>query len=416
MPLFEPMRYKVYHGGRGGAKSWSFAKALVILAMQGKERILCVREFQNSIADSVHQVIKTQITNMGLGPFFHITDKSIVCTITGSEFLFKGLRHNSIEIKSTEGITRCWVEEAQRVSKESWDFLIPTIRGRTPKGTQAEIWVSFNLEDDNSATAQRFLGKTKYKSAIIAKVNYDSNPYFPQVLEDERQALLAADPDAHDHVYLGFAKKITDAQIFQKKVIIQSFETPAVGLLEGKRFFFGADFGFANDPSTLIRFFIKDDCLWIDHEWFGYGVEIDQMFSTDPVKDHPRGYDLVPESRNWPIKGDCSRPETISFLMRHGFRISAAEKWNGSVEDGISHIKGFKKIYIHERCPRIAQEARLYSYKVDQRQLDDKGQPVILPVVVDAHNHGWDAVRYGLDGYIQKRGALGVWEKLGRMT
>jgi phage terminase large subunit len=393
-PLLQPFRYKILHGGRGSAKSWSAARALTAFAYSQPERILCVREFQNSIADSVHRLIADQIFIIGVQDYFTITQSSIFCNINGSEFLFKGLRHNANEIKSTEGITKCWVEEAQRTSKESWDFLIPTIR--TPK---SEIWATFNLEDDDSATSTLFL-KRDPPNSFVRKVTWRDNPHFPETLDIERRYMQRVDPDAYDHVWEGFARRVSDAQVFGKRVEIATFTAPP-----GARLLFGSDFGFANDPTTLIRSFIKDDSLFIEYEAFGYGVEID---------DTPALYETVPDARKWPIKADNARPETISYLMRQGFRISAAEKWKGSVEDGIAHLKGFKKIVIHERCKRMQQEARLYSYKVDQRQLDGDGQPVVLPQIVDAHNHGWDAVRYSLDGYIQHRGGMGVWMKLNK--
>jgi phage terminase large subunit len=142
---------------------------------------------------------------------------------------------------------------------------------------------------------------------------------------------------------------------------------------------------------------MADDCLYIDHEAYSVGCELDH---TDAL------FDCVPGARDWPIKADSARPETISFMRRRGFNIAAAEKWPGSVEDGIAHLKAFRRIIVHERCPRTAQEARLYSYKIDAKT----GQ--VLPKIVDAHNHCWDAVRYALDGFIQARGGLGIWARL----
>ena len=128
-------------------------------------------------------------------------------------------------------------------------------------------------------------------------------------------------------------------------------------------------------------------------------MEIDEL---------PGFYDSVPGARQWPVKADNSRPETISYVRRHNFNIDGATKWPGSVEDGISYLKGFEKIIIHERCKHTADEARLYSYKVDAKTSE------ILPIVVDKHNHCWDAIRYALDGYITNGDALGAWIKLGR--
>ena len=226
----------------------------------------------------------------------------------------------------------------------------------------------------------------------MQQVNWNDNPHFPAELDIERRHMLDIDPVAYEHVWGGGFRKNSEAVIFNKRVEVRPFDTPV-----GVRFYFGVDWGFANDPLAVIRSFIVDDTLYIDYEAFGYGVEIDETAQL---------FDTIPAARDWPMKADAARPELISYMRRKGFNISSAEKWSGSVEDGIAHIKGFKKIVIHERCPRLAQEARLYSYKVDKVTGD------ILPIIVDAHNHGWDAVRYGLDGYIQKRGAAGVWERL----
>jgi phage terminase large subunit len=118
-------------------------------------------------------------------------------------------------------------------------------------------------------------------------------------------------------------------------------------------------------------------------------------------------FDSVPGSRKWPIKADCARPETISYVARQGFNIAAAEKWPGSLEDGVAHLKGFVKIHIEERCKHMQEVARLYAYKID-RVTDE-----VLPIILDCHNHGWDAIRYGLDGHIQRRGVSAQWARLG---
>jgi phage terminase large subunit len=338
--LWESSRYKVYYGGRGGAKSWAIARALILKSLERKMLILCTRELQTSIADSVHRLLTDQIGAMELGASFEI-ERNTIRSASGSEFRFKGLRHSIEEIKSTEGVDICWVEEAQSVSAHSWEILIPTIRKEG-----SEIWVSFNPGQEDDPTYRRFV----------------------------------------------LAPPLSDAVIFGKRVTVEPFEAP-----EGVRWFHGADWGFANDPTALVRSFILDECLFIESEAFGYGVEIDET---------PQLFESIPTSRDWPIKADASRPETISYMRRKGFNVEAAEKWPGSVEDGIAHLKGFKRIVIHPRCKRMQDERRLYSYKVDPKTDE------ILPIIVDKHNHGWDAVRYSLDGYIQRRGGLGVWARL----
>lgn len=387
--LFRPARYKVLLGGRGGAKSWGIARALVLIAASSKKRILCTREVQNTMRDSVHKLLSDTIDAMGLAPWFSITRESIK-SLSGSEFIFKGLRFDVQGVKSTEGVDICWVEEAQTVSQDSWDVLIPTIRS-----IGSEIWISFNPGEESDPTYKRFVVNPP-PDAVVVEINYDDNPWFPDVLRREMEYCRSVDFDAYMHIWRGKPRKISKAAIFADKVHVEAF--PDDLWEHADRLFFGADFGFATDPSTLIRFFILGRRLYISHEAYGVGVELDHM---------PEFYDAVPGSREWPIMADCSRPETISHIRSRGFAIDAAEKWPGCVEDGIAHIRAFEKIVIHERCKHMIDEANLYSYKVDAKT----GQ--VLPVVVDKHNHCWDAVRYGLDGYIQRRGSLDVWGRLG---
>ncbi|QUG75983.1 PBSX family phage terminase large subunit [Erwinia sp. E602] len=389
-PIFKPKRYKTFHGGRGGAKSWAVARALVMMASAKKLRILCTREVQNSIKDSVHKLLKDQIEMLGLNPWFRITNESIT-SATGSEFLFKGLRFDPLGIKSTEGVDICWVEEAQSVSSDSWSILIPTIRKES-----SEIWVTFNPGEESDPTYQRFIVSPPDDSVTV-EVNYYDNPYLPETLRKEMEYCKRVDYDAYEHIWLGKPKSISDSVIFRNRYRVEAF--PDDLWQQADRLFFGGDFGFANDPSTLIRMFMLGTRLYIEYEAYGVGVELDEM---------PQFYDSIPEARRWPIKGDNARPETISYIARQGFAIEAAAKWKGSVEDGVTYLKGFEQIIIHERCKHTADEFRHYSYKVDKKTGE------ILPIIVDKFNHCIDAIRYGLDGYITSSDSLGTWAQLGR--
>lgn len=215
--LFIPKRYKVFWGGRGAAKSESFGRALLALGMAKPEGILCARELQVSIADSVHSLLEQTITEKPeFAAFYKIGQKEITGR-NGTFFIFKGLKHNINEIKSTHGITKCWVEEAQAVSDKSWETLIPTIREE-----DSEIWVSFNTKNPTDPTYQRFVLKKRH-NAIVKKVSYKDNPYFPKVLDDERLDLLDEDAEAYEHVWGGefdtrysgsvYAKYVNQAQI-----------------------------------------------------------------------------------------------------------------------------------------------------------------------------------------------------------
>lgn len=389
--IWKPHRYKVYYGGRGSGKSWAVAQALIVMSDLSRIRVLCCREIQNSIRDSSYQVLKDTAERLGIDGRFDFLEAEIRHKSTGSRFIFKGLFHNSQSIKSTEGVDVCWVEEAQTVSEESWSVLTPTIRKPS-----SEIWVTFNplLEDD--PTTKRFI-ENPPPEAYVRKVNYDENPYFPPELRAQMEWDKANDFEKYLHVWEGYPRTISDAQIFKGRYVVEDF--PDEYGEHADRLFFGADFGFAKDPSTLVRCFIKDKKLYIDHEAYGVGVEIDEL---------PALYRSVPGAEKWPIKADAARPETISYLAnRAGFRISAAKKWQGSIEDGISYLKSFDKIVIHPRCKHTADEFRLYSYKVDKTTSE------VLPIIVDKWNHIIDGLRYALSDYITTPG-MERWAQLGR--
>ena len=180
-PLFTPKRYKVLYGGRGSGKSWAVARALLIQAAQKPLRVLCTREVQKSIKDSVHKLLADQVAAMGLGAFYEVLETTIRGA-NGSEFIFAGLQQHTVDsIKSYEGVDRVWIEEAHSVSKKSWDVLIPTIRK-----PESEVWVTFNPQLDTDEAFVRFV-KNPPASVWSAKVNYSENPWFPEVLEAERQ-------------------------------------------------------------------------------------------------------------------------------------------------------------------------------------------------------------------------------------
>lgn len=379
--LTQPARYKVYYGGRGGAKSWAFARVLLTMAATVKLRILCVREFQSNITDSVHRLLSDQIMILGLEKQYNITKTAITSNL-GSEFIFKGLRRDIDGVRSTEGVDICWVEEAMTVSEDSWSILIPTIRKE-----HSEIWISFNTRLATDPTYQRFVVNAQ-ESTIVKKVGWQDNPHFPQTMDLERLYLQRVDVDAYQNVWEGLPLAISQATIFKNKYTIDRFETP-----DDARFYFGADWGFSQDPTALIRSWIKDKTLYIDQEAYGIGVELDELDQL---------FDSITGSRKWPIYADCARPETISHVKKKGFRIAGADKWTGCVEDGIAYLRSFEKIVIHERCKHTAQEFALYSYKTDTKTGD------VLPIIVDKHNHCIDAIRYGLNGYIQKKGRLNI--------
>jgi len=217
--LFEPKRYKVAYGGRGGAKSWGFARALLILGASKQLRILCAREIQKSIKDSVHQLLKDQIIALSLESFYSVTNTAIVGK-NGTQFGFEGLKHNITNIKSWEGADICWVEEAHTVSKSSWDVLIPTIRKEG-----SEIWLTFNPELEEDETYQRFVVSPPPDS-IITKINWSDNPWFPDTLKQEKDYLKEKDHAAYLNVWEGHCKAAVEGAIFASEMDKASERTP----------------------------------------------------------------------------------------------------------------------------------------------------------------------------------------------
>jgi phage terminase large subunit len=209
--LFKPSRYKVAYGGRGGAKSWGIARALLIKGAKDPLRILCAREFQTSIRDSVHKLLCDQIETLGLLGFYEITQNSIRGK-NGTEFAFAGLKNNIANIKSYEGVDICWVEEAQTTSRLSWNVLIPTIRKQG-----SEVWISFNPELETDETYQRFVLNPP-DDCIQIKINWSDNPWFPETLKLEKDALKNRDIESYNQVWEGLCRQSVDGAIFAKEL------------------------------------------------------------------------------------------------------------------------------------------------------------------------------------------------------
>ncbi|HGM5435505.1 TPA: PBSX family phage terminase large subunit [Serratia marcescens] len=388
-PLFTAMdkRYRCSHGGRGSAKTRTFAMMTAVKAYQAMMNgeagvILCAREFMNSLEESSMQEVKQAILSVPwLAANFDIGEKYIRTIDKSVNYVFCGLRHNLDSIKSKARILLCWVDEAESVSEIAWQKLSPTVREEG-----SEIWVTWNPERDGSATDKRFR-KEAGDDCITVEMNYTDNPWFPDVLEGERlNDERRLDPATYAWVWEGAYLENSDKQVLAGKYRIAEFSDSL--WKEAERLFFGADFGFAKDPNTLVRSFILHNRLYIEYEAYGQHTELDHM---------PELYDTIPGVRDWPIKADSARPETISYLKRQGFNISAAEKWQGSVEDGIAHLRGFDEIIIHPRCKNVAREARLWSYKTDRITGE------VLPKLADGNEHCWDGIRYSLDGHIKRK-------------
>lgn len=372
LPILESRhRYIVLYGGRGGAKSWATAITLLLRGYRDRLLILCTREVQNTIKDSVHRLLADTIGRLKLDAFYEI-QKDCIIGRNGTRFIFKGLRHNIAEIKSTEGVDICWLEEAQAVSRESWGVLIPTIRR---EGSQ--FFVVFNPDQETDPTYKDFIISERENSLVI-HVNYWDNPFFHAVLRKEMEWDKKNDYEKYLHVWEGRTRASSDAQVFRGKFTVEAFEAP-----EDAQFYYGADWGFSQDPTALVRCFVNEKTLLIDYEAYGVGVDIDKT---------PEMFDAVPGARKSIITADSARPETISYMRKNGFpHIRSAKKGKGSVVDGVTLLRSFEKIIIHPRCQHTIDEFKLYSYKTDRITGE------VLPVLEDRNNHCIDALRYSIE-------------------
>lgn len=373
-------RYLVLYGGRGGGKSESIGRALILLSLQKKVRILCAREYQTSIRDSVHKILKDVIDRYNLNNLCTITEATIKSK-NGSEFIFKGIANDPDQIKSLQGIDYCWVEEAQRVSNRSLDCLIPTIRN---KGSR--IIFSFNpmLQDD--PVYDRFIMK-KMDDTLAIKINYYDNPWIKDtalISEIERDKKFNL--EKYSNIWLGETIKRNDAIVFAGHYQIEAFTTPSLEYVFENRFFYGIDFGFSQDPTAFIRCFIMNECLYIDYEAGGVGIL--------PRDIEKYVLDKIPEAKNWIIYGDSARPDLIGEIANLSYSAVGCKKGAGSIEAGITYLKNFKKIIIHPRCSNLIDNMKTYSYKVDRIS------NVILPTILDKNNDYIDALRYALNDYV----------------
>ena len=370
-PLLAPARYKGIYGGRGGAKSNFFADQLLDDSLrQSGLRGVCIREYQVSLEQSVKRLLEDKISLYGLGREFRVLNTHIETPGDGI-IIFQGMQsHTAESIKSLEGYHRAWVEEAQNLSERSLTLLRPTIRE-----PGSELWFSWNPRNATDPV-DKFLRASPPPDAIVIKANYSDNPLFPEVLRREMEWDRQHDPDKYSHVWLGAYEGRAESRVFRNWVV-EEFETPADVALH-----YGGDWGFSVDPSVLIRCWERERDLYIDYEAYRVGVEIDHL---------PALFDKVPGSRNWTIRADSARPETISYLQRHGFpRIIAAIKGKDSVKEGVIFLQGYN-IHLHPRCVHTIDEFTTYSYRVDKASGD------VMPILEDKKNHVIDSVRYAME-------------------
>ena len=378
-------RYIVLRGGRGSGKSYQAADILIHRAlMYPGVRILCVKETLNSLEDSSLEMLKRVILDRGYGKMFTMTRKGLE-TIWGSRFIFRGMQQPN-RIRSLTNIKYAWVEEAQDLTQDAWDILRPTVRE-----PRSQIFITYNRELPTDPVDVMF-PDTRTEDALVIEVNWDDNPHFPEVLEAEKDWDYKTDPEKADWIWGGNYRQISKGLVFAGKFKVWDFETP-----KDAQFYFGADWGFSDDPNALIRMYVDKGDLWIDQEAYALNVDLDDLEEL---------WDTVPESRLWRIRADSARPDTIRFMKKRKFRVTGAIKGPGSVEDGIEFIKGFGKVHIHSRCRHTADEFKTYSYKLDRLT----GEPT--PRLEDKNNHAIDSIRYALELVRRPRGQVKIKEHI----
>ena len=380
--LFDKARYKVYYGGRGAGKSHSAAKALLVLGAKSPIRVLCAREYQTSIKDSVHKLLCDQIQLMGLEGFYEIT-QSAIRGKNGTEFAFVGLKNNIANVKSFEGVDYCWIEEAQTVSRLSWNTLIPTIRKEA-----SEIWITFNPELETDETYQRFVVRPP-EGAIVQKINWNDNPWFPDVLALERDALKSRDPSAYQTVWEGLCRQTVDGAIFANEMQLAELDgrITKVNYDPTKPVHAIFDLGWADSTAIwflqfigmetrLIRY-IEDNQKTISHylaTMQTYGYMYDTLW-------------LPHDAQN---KTLASNGKSIEEIVRNsGFKTRIIERT--PVADSINAARTiFRNCWFdRENCHDGLQCLRHYRYEVDP----ETGQFSRNPLH-DQYSHGADAFRY----------------------
>jgi phage terminase large subunit len=378
--LNEQHRYKVLYGGRGGAKSWGAARALIIRAAKQQTRILCAREIQNSIRDSVHKLLSDQIESRGLSAHFEI-QRDTIKGINGSEFLFKGLRHNVQEIKSTEGVDICWVEEGQTVSKASWDVLVPTIRK-----DNSEIWITFNPELDTDVTYQRFVIAPPVTAKVV-KVNWSDNPWFPKTLEHEKDDLKLRDPDAYLTIWEGHCRRVLDGAIYANELrkATEEGRITSVPYESTKGVIAVFDLGRADKTSIWFVQQVGFEYRIIDfYENRGYAFS----HYLKLVREKPYIIErlVLPHDATAAL---LASERTIEQQAKdNGFAVTVVQR--ASIESGIEAARSiFNRCWFDEnKCVDGLNALRRYRYEID-----DSGQWSKRPLH-DEYSHAADSFRY----------------------
>lgn len=332
---------------------------------------VCLREVQKDLQFSVKKLLESKIEDMNAGWYFEVQDRRIF-TKRGGVIIFEGMQNHTAEsIKSLEGFQCAWVEEAQALSLRSLDLLRPTIRA-----DDSELWFSWNPDLSSDPVDALLRSDVAPPDSVVVQANYGDNEWLPEVLRKEMEFDRSRDPDKYAHIWLGEYRKNSSARVF-KNWKVEEFDIRDDWILRQ-----GADWGFSIDPSVLIQCAIVGKKLYVPYEAHMIGCEIDSL---------PDLFMTVPGAEKWPLCADSARPETISYMRKHGFhKIMPAVKGARSLEEGVEWLKSFD-IVVHPRCTHLIDELSLYSYKTDPLTSQ------VLPILEDKNNHAIDALRYACE-------------------
>lgn len=382
LPLAQsPSRYKVVYGGRGSGKSWTVARLLVMMAASKPIRVLCARETQKSIQESVHRLLKDQIEFLGLSDRFEVQETRILGR-NGSDFAFAGIRQQGVtNLKSFEGVDVVWVEEAQVVTKKSWDVLIPTIRK-----PGSEIWITFNPELDSDETYERFVLNPPDDSVVI-QCNWSDNPWFPEELEKERQNWKKRDPVGYETVWEGKCRPSVEGAIYAKEIdaLLRDGRVRAVPYDPLLKVHTIWDLGwndstsiiFAQRSASEIRVidFIEDSHRTLD----SYVAEIkDRKWNW--------GNDFIPhDGRSKNVQTGKSTEDVIRALGRD-VRVLDRD----DIEEGVRLARMvFGRCYFDkDKTSKLVNSLKRYRRAINQTT-NEPGAPLH-----DEHSHAADAFRY----------------------
>lgn len=395
--LLGPCRNKGAKGGRGSGKSHFFAELLVErCVMVPSTRAVCLREVQTSLTESSKRLIEDKIEALGVQSHFDVKH-DVIHVLDGAKrrrgiIIFRGMQKATAQsIKSLEGYDVAWFEEAQVMSALSLSLLRPTLRKEG-----SELWFSWNPSSPKDAVDAYFEENKDDVDFECVTANFYDNPWFPDELRKEMLRDKERDHDRYLHIWEGQYARLSQARVFKKWRIgtAEEFETKEFLKLIPR---YGADWGYANDPNVAVkvRLDTQKRIMYVEREVYQIGCEIE---------DTPALFDQLDEGeiRNWPCRADSARPETISYLQRHGYpRLRAAVKGKNSVKEGVQFIKNYD-VVIHPLCKHTADEFLYYSWKVDEKTEE------VLPILEDKKNHVIDSIRYAIEGvrHIHKAGVL----------